>query len=95
MDLSGRRCRGGALPPALAGQAAQPGARSSRPLLFMPRRLGPSGTWSSGRPATSGASSCRYPAARGCGRVSAVLLHFAMPVARPGWRYRRGGRSRV
>ena len=37
-----------------------------------------------GRPLTSGASSCHYPAARGCGRISAVLLHFAMPVARSG-----------
>src|SRR6185312_4577960 len=43
----------------------------------------------------SGTSSCRYPAALGCGRVSAVLLHFTMPVARPGWRYRRPGKTRV
>jgi len=96
MDLSGRRCRGGALPPALAGQAAgsrAPGRAGRRYLCLggsdrraPDRRAGPR------RAVRRLVTILRREAAAGYPQRYCTLR---MPVARPGWRYRRPGKSRV
>src|SRR6476646_11100573 len=78
MDLSGRRCRGGALPPGLAGQAAGSRAPGRAGLRYLclggsdrrapDRRAGPR------RAERRLVTILRREAAAG---VSAALLHFA------------------